>query len=194
MPPRTRTYAAKVGMILLVLGCLSLTSCARDERVSDAKPTPTVTPLFASEEEALEAARATYEGFMEATEENLSNGGAEPDRIDAFMIAETAEVEKDGYEQYAADGRRLTGRSQLLSADVQAYEPGAERPQPIIILYVCVDFSDVDVVDVNGVSTVASSRPPHIPFEVSFVAEGDAPQQLKITANTVWTGGGVCAD
>ena len=194
MPPRSRTYAAKVGTILLVLGCLSLTSCAPEEPVSDATPTPTVTPLFASEEEALEAARATYEGFMEATEVNLSNGGAEPERIDAFMTPETAEVEKSGYEQYAEDGRRLTGRSRLLSASVQAYEPGAERPEPIIVLYVCVDFSDVDVVDVNGVSTVASSRPPHIPFEVSFVGEVEAPLKLRIAANTVWTGGGVCAD
>ena len=192
MPPSTRTYVAKVGTILMVLGCLSLTSCAPDEPLSRARPTPSSTPLFASEEEALDAARATYEGFMSASEEILSSGGVGAERIDDFLSPALARLEKDSYAAYAADGRQFEGQSSIESVSLQRYTADASGTEPVISLYVCVDFSTVDVLDKDGNSTVLSSRPPRIPFEVEFEQDMSLPTLLRISSNTVWAGEGAC--
>ena len=192
MPPRSRIYAAKVGTILLVLGCLSLTSCAPEEPVSDATPTPTVTPLFASEEEALEAARATYEGFLRISETIVDEDGASSGRIDEFATAEVAEPEKQGFANLAAANERIVGEIVLENLLLQSYRPQVPGGLGIVSVYACVNVGDTDVVDANGNSVVAADRPDKTAFEVSFDTYAPSPTKLRLSSKAVWEGSGVC--
>jgi len=192
MPPRTRTHAAKFGTILLVLGCLSLTSCAPDEPVSDAKPTPTASPLFASEEDALAAARATYEGFLRTSETIVDEDGASSERIDRFATAEVAESEKRGFANLAAANERIVGEIVLEKLLLQSYRPQAPGGLGVVSVYACVNVGDTDVVDENGNSVVAADRPDKTAFEVSFDSYAPSPTKLRLSSKGVWEGGGVC--
>jgi len=52
-------------VIALVFALVAgLTACTETARIPDAEPSPTATPLFASDEEALAAAVAAYEEFL----------------------------------------------------------------------------------------------------------------------------------
>jgi len=192
MPPSTRTYVAKVGTILLVLGCLSLTSCAPDEPVSDAKPTPTVTPLFASEEEALEAARATYEGFLRTSKIIVDEDGASSERIDEFATTEVADPEKRGFANLAAANERIIGEISLEEVLLQAYRPQAPGGLDVMSVYACVNVGDTDVVDEGGNSVVAADRPDKTAFEVTFDSYTPSATKLRLSSKVVWEGSGVC--
>ena len=192
MSPRTRTHAAQIGAILLVLGCLALTSCAPDEPVSDAKPTPTVTPLFASEEEALEAARATYEGFLRTAEAIMDEGGLHPERIDEFATPNVADPEKEGFLNIATANERVTGSMVLETVVLQAYRPQVPEGEGIVSIYACVNVADTDVIDENGNSVVSAERSDENVFEVSFDSDISSSTQLRVSSKLLWEAGGVC--
>jgi len=179
---------------LIVVCSLCVTACTREATRLSASTVASATeaPLFASDEEALNAARATYERFMEVSEAVLSSGGEGAERIDDLVVPEIAEREKASYAASAADGRTLTGRSSISAATLQYFEPHASANEPVVKIYVCVDFSDVDVLDQDGNSIVSASRPPRIPFEVSFGRDITLDIPLRIVANDVWAGAGVC--
>jgi hypothetical protein len=182
------------GATLIVVCVLCVTACTREVAMPSPSPVASASeaPLFASDEEALDAARTTYERFMEVSEAILSSGGAGAERIDDLVVPEIAEREKASYLASAADGRTLTGRSSISAAVLQHFEPHASANGRIVTIYVCVDFSDVDVLDRDGNSTVLASRPPRIPFEVSFKRDITLDIPLRIVANDVWAGAGVC--
>jgi hypothetical protein len=190
---RGGTRSAIAVAVLIVVSCVSLTTaCTRDETEVEPAPSPTSTPPFATDEEALEAARATYEGFMEASESILSLDESDASKIDEYVTLEMAQREKASYAEYVADGRTLTGRSVIISAELQKYDSQPQIGGSTVFAYVCVDFSAVDVLDRDGVSIVAGSRPAHVPFEVIFLWDPPAPNDLRISSNAVWAGDGVC--
>ena len=67
-----------VGLLALVLA-----GCAPDVPAIQVPPTPTVTPLFASDEEALAAAEEAYAAYLAMSDEITSDGGERPERIPA---------------------------------------------------------------------------------------------------------------
>jgi len=192
MPPSTRTYVAKVGTILLVLGCLSLTSCAPDEPLSRARPTPSSTPLFASEEEALDAARETYEGFLRTAEIIMDEGGLHPERIDEFATPNVADPEKEGFLNIATAHERVTGSMVLETVVLQAYRPQIAEGEGIVSIYACVNVADTDVVDENGNSVVSAERSDENVFEVGFDSDINSSTQLRVSSKLLWEAGGVC--
>ncbi len=76
-----------VGALVLV-GMLALTGCVDGDRLPTLPPTPTSTPIFASEEEALAAAEEAYAAYLEMSNLISSEGGVEPERIAPFVTAD----------------------------------------------------------------------------------------------------------
>jgi hypothetical protein len=152
----------------------------------------TLAPLFASDEEALAAARATYEAFLNATDTVMAEEGADPDRIDEFATPELASSEKASIFQFVERGDRLEGRAQVDSVSLQSYSGNDLGGSEEMTVYVCVDISTVDVLDKQGNSTVASTRPDRVPFQVTFEPVTTESPKLLVSSKTVWTGDGVC--
>jgi hypothetical protein len=150
----------------------------------------TEAPIFASDEEALNAARDTFEGYLRAGGSIMSEGGASPERIDDFTTPETASEEKAGFARLAARGERLVGETKLENVTLQSYRP--DRIRGIVVVYACVSVADTDVLDENGKSTVSVDRPDRTPFEAIFDRSEQSATKLRLSSKTVWAGEGVC--
>ena len=64
----------------LALG-LALAACSTGGTPLPPAPSPSVTPVFASDEEALAAAKDAYTAYLKVSDQILVDGGANPDRI-----------------------------------------------------------------------------------------------------------------
>jgi hypothetical protein len=165
----------------LLLTALLLAGCTDPTPMPTPPPTPSETPVFASDEEALAAAVETYGEFLMATDAVIRDGGAAPERVEAYLSPELYERELAGYQQLAQNGWHGVG-STTFELTLQYF--AAQR----VVTYACDDVSSTDVLDSEGNSVVLESRAERIPYEVEF----DAADDLRIVRKDVWSGGGVC--
>jgi len=59
-----------------------------------------------------------------------------------------------------------------------------------IVTYVCIDVSQVRVMDEAGTDVTPPDRQPVVPLEVEFV--GDSSDSLLISRSEVWSGSSFC--
>lgn len=137
--------------------------------------------MFASDEEALAAAEAAYGAFLKATDSVIRDGGAEPERVEAYLSPELYQRELAGYRQLTQNGWHGVG-STSFKLFLQ-YFVGTS-----IVAYACDDVSQTDVVDSDGHSVVLEGRAQRVAYEVEF----DASNDVTIVRKDVWSGGGVC--
>jgi len=150
-----------------------------------ASPVPTTTPVFASEAEALEAAREAYAAYLEVSDQILAEGGSEPERLLDVASTDVLEKQMRGFTTAANTGLRTTGSTTVDSLTLQDSDLDAGR----VVVYACVDVSQVDVLDSSGKSVVSSERPVRTPFEATFeVSQG----RLKMAGEGVWSGTNFC--
>ncbi|PRY69330.1 hypothetical protein B0I08_1022 [Glaciihabitans tibetensis] len=154
-----------------------------------AAETPTPAPLFSTDEEALAAARATYEGFLAATDAILADSGAGAERLDAFAEPDVVETELQGFQRFNSGGLRLMGQTTIENFALQSRSLANEV---VVTAYACANVADVDVVDATGSSVVTDTRPDLTPFELTFSVSKDSPTGLAVASKFVWQGGGVC--
>jgi hypothetical protein len=150
-----------------VAGMLLFSGCGGGDPIPTLPPTPTATPIFASEEEALAAAEEAYGAYLEMSNLISSEGGADPERIAPFAVGDLYESALDGFQTLRDNRWHTVGDSVLLSAELQYFDTtgGAEQ---VVATYVCVDVSRVDVIDSTGASVVSADRPSLQGFEVFF--------------------------
>ena len=154
-------------------------------------PSPSASsPPFASDEEVLAAARATYDGYLSTSDAIMSEGGAHSERLDEFVTQEVAIVEKEGFNALATQGQVLRGRSSIESMVLQSYSPNSDAD--VVAAYVCVDVGDVDVVDQDGSSVVDDMRSDQSTFQATFDFDATTATRLRVASNSVWSGEGVC--
>jgi hypothetical protein len=137
------------------------------------------------------AARSTYEQFVSTVDTVIAENGASPGRIDAFATPALAAEEKQGIQDFVAVGHRMSGRAQITNAVLQSRSKVASTTN-VAALYVCMDVSDIDIVDSDGNSVVQATRPDQTAFEVTFDAPDGNPTELLVASESVWNGGGVC--
>lgn len=165
--PRTipaRAAAALVASALLAL--LALTGCS-----PDAAPSPTPTPLFASEDEAFAAAEATYRAYNDALNAVDFADPATFEPVYEFLSDTAASSTKKAFSEFHAEHLRSIGATAFdsftpVSADLGHGEVRAN---------LCIDVSGVDVVDASGNSVVSADRPPRQPLTVTFRAHHGQP-------------------
>ena len=159
-----------------------------------ASPVPTTTPVFASEAEALEAAREAYAAYLEVSDQILSEGGAEPGRIESVAVAEAAVGTERSANTFRSKGLRQVGRSQFDLESLQRFDQTAKQFPPAVVAYVCLDISNVDVLDGGGKSLVEAGRPPQIALVVEFASREQSNAGLVVASTAAWDGAGVCGE
>lgn len=173
--------------LAVVAGALS--ACTESTRIPPAEPSAAVEPLFATDEEALEAATQAYEEFLRVSGEILQDGGADPERLRPLVSEEVFESEAEGFATFSSNGYRAIGTSTLTNVVLQqhhAIAPGAAEIQ----IYTCVYVGDVDVVDQSGKSVVSDDRETSLAYEA--ILTSDPAGRLIVTKESVWSGGDVC--
>jgi hypothetical protein len=178
-----RTLAVTVAGILLLAGC------GGGDPIPTLPPTPSSTPIFASEEDALAAAEEAYAAYLAAWDRIASEGGVDPERIAAFTTGDFFESELEGLETFRDNQWRTIGQSVLHSANLQFADLTGNDPTPVAA-YVCVDVSAVDVRDESGASVVSPDRPALQAFEV-FFAVSDAGGLVPAASNP-WEPESIC--
>ena len=153
---------------LVLFGMLTLAGCVDGNPIPTLPPTPSATPIFASEEEALAAAEAAYAAYLEMSALISSEGGVNPERIADVVTGDLLESSLDGFETLRNQGLHTVGISRVTGVTLQLADLPTEDQASFLVAYFCVDYSDVDVVDGNGASVVSPDRPDLQAFEVSF--------------------------
>lgn len=181
-PARARLTVALAPLAVLAM----LSGCVTSEPMPDPPPTPDVQPVFASDEEALAAAEEAYRAYSSAADAILADSGDGADRLEGLATRELIEEQSAGFALFRDKGWRAVGTTKLENFTLQQVVAGSPTT---VIIYVCSDVSDVDVVDAAGRSQVAPSRPARTAFEARLTHDG---QKLLVAADDPWTGGGVC--
>ncbi|GAA1958573.1 hypothetical protein GCM10009816_20030 [Microbacterium aquimaris] len=142
-------------------------------------PEPTPTPTgFASEEEAFAAAEETYRAYVDALNDvDLSD----PETFEPVYALTTGEANagaRETFSEYHANGWQVNGTT---IATVIVELPKGEAFATKLDLAICLDVSDVDVVDPTGDSVVGSDRPPVQAMTVSMTRGGATWRISEIT-------------
>jgi len=134
---------------------------------------------FATEEEAFAAAEETYRNYVDALNDvDLSD----PDTFEPVYEWTTGDANaeaRESFSQWHADGWAVTGASVIELVEPRLAD-GSDLPNAIE-LAVCLDVSDVLLVDDAGQSDVAPDRPDIQSMSVTIVPATSAPNGWGIS-------------
>jgi hypothetical protein len=179
-----------VGLTLAASGC-----AATPEPVPPApapSPTASAVLVFASNEEALAAATEAYAAYQELATLVFSEGGENADRLKSVSSGSFEELLLMEFNDTRAAGHRSTGKTTFDNLRLQQVNENATDGKGVVIIYLCSDVSQVDVLDASDVSQVNDGRLERIAFEVGFDWEPGQVGVLTVSSRYVWDRGGVC--
>lgn len=160
-----------------------LAGCTSEPAEPVASPTPSETPLFASDEEALAAAEEAYTAYLEVSDALLADPSLDLDALQAVAVGDAVVTTQAGIEELRAAGLRAIGRRAISSLEMQS------RTDADVIVHACEDASGVDVRNAENVSVVSPDRNPLTPFEVALSLETGA---LRVATREFWDVPGIC--
>ncbi|MBN9607395.1 MAG: hypothetical protein J0G30_12370 [Actinomycetales bacterium] len=148
-------------------------------------PTPTVqpTPLFATEEEALAAARDAYSRYLEVAAEVVNEGGRQPENLEEVLTGTQLELETQAANDLASAGAYIEGSARLVSMDVQSFD------NTTVQTYACVDYSELVLHRANGSVESLAVGDPVVPLELGFRVVAET---LLLASQSNWDGASFC--
>jgi hypothetical protein len=171
----------------LTLLTASLAACAGSTRIPSPPPPAAEAPLFATDEEAFEAATVAYEKYLAVLDQWLQGLDGPIEELSNYSTGDALAEAEESVRIFIEEGLRITGPRALSNVVLQRFE--AEKGGAEVALYVCEDVTRVDLLGPDGLSQVELDRPSTTPFQVVviFNSEGARVQQREI-----WGGEGVC--
>ena len=184
---RGRMRVGKLRMAGVVGVLLALSGCVGEEPLPTLPPTPTATPIFASEEDALAAAEAAYAEYLDVASMITADYGENPQRIAPYVTETQLANELDTAEYYRTNGFRVEGVPAVTNAVLQQYDQ--DGPVAYVAFYVCLDVSSTRVLDRDGLD-VTPARQDIGALEVLMV--GPSARELKIESSQLWPESSFC--
>ena len=162
----------------------SLAGCIDPGPVKTPVPTPSATPVFASDEEALAAAEAAYAAYLAVLDKAFET--FDPAGLREVASGKALSEALESVEGFQRENRRITGQSSSDSATlIQA------QPDGYVEIYACLDVSKTDVLDESGTSTLSPDRPTRFPMQVALDWASDR-AVLIVSEAEVWGGENFC--
>lgn len=147
---RGAAIVAAVGILALAAGC-----------APEPEPEPTG---FASEVEALEAARETYEGYVEATNNVDFSDPETAEPVYDWLTGDALDEERESITNASADNLSRQGQSELTLFELQT----PADLDGTLSADVCLDVSGVEVLNSSGKSLVDPARSAIQTIEISL--------------------------
>lgn len=176
--------AAAFALALLLGGCAG----APTPSPSGTPSASEAAPIFASDEEALAAAEAAYESYLAVSTAVSNDGGAEPDRLAAVATGGALDEEEDAARDLADQGVRTVGTVGFQIKELQSFSASVERAE--VVVYLCEDLRNLDVLDASGKSLVVEGRVVDVPYTV--VVSADRTDDLKVSEKDLWPRDNFC--
>ncbi|TFD68842.1 hypothetical protein [Cryobacterium ruanii] len=200
-PRRRREYRVVLTAFLLLLAVGTLSGCSAAPAPTPsntAVPVPTATaaptetpPVFASNDEALAAAKAAYTKYLSLGD---SAGATDSDSWEEYLSLTTG-TEHDGAAQVGKlmeeKGWSFTGVTLFDSMTIQSSRALPDSTWEIRT-YLCLDLSSSDTVNDAGDSVIKNDEP-RSPMIVVFVTPDKNSRQLLISESPIWSGSNFCS-
>jgi len=158
----------------LTAGLLSLGTLAAC--TPEPNPTPTKTALFASDEEAFAAAEKTYQAYLSDLNATDLTKGETFEPVYAWLTGTALAAEKKSLSLYHAEGIQRRGETTF-----DTFTP-VSNTDDSTVANLCLDVTEVDLVDSSGSSVLPSDRLKRRALKVTFTS-GDTHTQMKISSN-----------
>ena len=184
-----RTSFRLAAVTLVIAVGLSLGGCAPDAPAPKPTASPSATPLFATDEEALAAAEEAYAAYLRVSDTITAEGGADIERIDAVVASSLKEALHDSLSKYKDRGLHTVGNSKFDTSSVQRIENDADGPMSIG-LYLCLDVQGVRVISKDGTDVTPIDRVDRLPLVIDLIS--DDAGGLVMESSESWTGANFC--
>ena len=179
-PDETSAYCVRVTSrslplaLVLAASALIVSGCSSEAAVPSAPPAAEAEPLFASDEEALAAAEAAYQRYLEVFDEVFAAGGADPSPLEAVAAGDALQADLDRAERFQTDNFTQTGTSEVLETSLQQHIPGPAG-EAEVITYTCLDSYSITVLTASGEDVGNPDRAATVTFSNTFEsnAEGE---------------------
>ncbi|QEE62046.1 hypothetical protein FVA74_11070 [Salinibacterium sp. dk2585] len=174
----------------VAVALLLLTSCtpSSGDDAPTAPPSASAdAPIFESEDEALAAADATITDYWRIANAVLQAGGEGVERFEQIVTPRRMEAERGTAEVLEREGFYQVGNFEVEPATFQQMlgSPAGKR----LIVTVCVDYSDVRMVNSDGLEAERSNTSPRITHQVELHSVSDQdPLSLKLDKSDPWPG------
>jgi len=183
-----RKYPRVSLLALAALAAFALSGCFAATPVEPPAPTASATPVFASEKEALAAATEAYAAYLAVSDQVGNDGGSGVDRLATFLSVQYFDEQERSYLALQSEGLRTSGRTTFEPPILQSVER-IDRVA-VISLYVCVDVTNVRIIDQAGADVTSAERPNRYPLVVEL--EATKADELRMTSSSPWTGESFC--
>ena len=174
---------------LVLVAMLALAGCVEGERLPTLPPTPSSTPIFSSEEEALAAAEEAYAAYLEMSNLIANEGGAQPDRIAPFVTAAQLPDELASSRNYSDNNLHSVGATQITGLTLQQYLEAEDHAE--VIVYACLDVTGARLIDASGTDVTPSGRAPQVTLEVTL--QSNDSRSLLIADSQLWSNSDSCS-
>lgn len=156
---------------VLALAAALLSACAPAAPAKPDDELPAVTQLFASDQEALDAAVEVYREYLFVSDLIMQDGGANPERIETYASGQALEYSLESFDVFKGKGLRSVGFYNIQNTLLQQRRTTAEGTD--VHFYACNDISAIDIIDENGKSTLTDTRAYQFVelVQVSFTSE-----------------------
>lgn len=176
-------------LLIVLVATLALSGCVPDDDPIVVDPEPSSSPIFASDEEALAAAEEAYGAYQDTEDLVSAEGGENAERLELVATRDALKAGLAGMTVFRESGYHAVGSTEVASLTLQQFDAYPAANEAVVSAYLCLDLSNLDVVDSSGSSVVSASRPAQQAFEVSFDMQDD---HLILGSREPWEGEGVC--
>jgi hypothetical protein len=187
-----RTRSQAVALAVAVIATLTLCGCVPPSPPVIPTAVPTATPIFASDADALAAAKKAYLAYLVVADQILVDGGTDPGRLLSVATRSELKQQLPGFNATRGNHWHSTGGTKIDSIVLQNFDPEAPEGRGVVTVYACIDVANVDVLDPQGRSVVSAARPPVANFQTTFDLVSRNSDRLIVASEVPWHGAGVC--
>ena len=180
-----RVSAAALAVAFVLVGCVPTTTPASPA------PQPSATPVFATEAEALAAATEAYAAYQTTLDDAFSS--YENASLSKVASGAALSKAKNSVANYQKVRKRQTGRSSIDTVsfvDTPSVLLG-DNKSLVAQTYLCLDLSQVDVLDGDDRSVVPAGSERRFPIVASLVWDRSL-KKLLVDKDESWSGENFC--
>ena len=188
---RMRTRKKVIEIVAASLGVLALAGCVQPPPRVIPTSEPSMAPVFASDADALAAAKKAFTGYLLASDSIAHSGGVNVDPLVDLDSPNQFARDKKTFATLHAASEHTSGQSSYSHFTLQSNE-STGRGLVEIVAYACIDISNTQLLDAGG-NLINSSRPSGAPLVLTFKNATSGSKSLVLDGSVTWQGQDFCS-